>query len=87
MNNFKNSGTIPFYYWFLSGLAFGLVMGWFFHGTISMLLRLSLLFGVIAVVILGVILWQKASSANRSSGVVSDIPEGNWRDIDPSGRN
>lgn len=87
MNNIKSGGGIPFYYWFLSGLAMGLLMGWFFHGAISMLLRLSLLFGVIAVVILGVLLWQKASSTNRSSGAASDIPEGNWRDIDPSGRN
>jgi hypothetical protein len=86
MNNFKNGRGIPFYYWFLGGLVFGLVMGWFFHGTISMLLRLLLLFGVIAVVILGVYLWQKASSLGQASGGASDIPEGNWRDIDPSSR-
>jgi predicted lipid-binding transport protein (Tim44 family) len=85
MNNIKNGGGIPFYYWFLSGLALGLLMGWFFHGTISMILRLALLIGVIAVVVLGVYLWQKASS-NRSNNIASDIPEGNWRDIDPSGR-
>jgi hypothetical protein len=85
MNNFKSGGGIPFYYWFLGGLVIGLIMGWFFHGTINMILRMALLLGVVAVVVLGVYLWQKASS-NRSSGIKSDIPEGNWRDIDPSGR-
>lgn len=87
MNNIKNGRGIPFYYWFLSGLALGLLMGWFFHGTINMILRMALLLGVIAVAILGVYLWQKTSSSNKSSGVQSDISEGNWRDVDPSGRN
>jgi hypothetical protein len=86
MNNMKNGGGVPFYYWFLGGLGIGLVMGWFFHGTISMILRMALLLGVIAVAVLGVYLWQKASSSKSSSGITSDIPEGNWRDIDPSGR-
>lgn len=86
MNTFKSGGGVPFYYWFLSGLALGLLMGWFFHGTINMILRLGLLFGIVAVVILGVYLWQKASSSKSSSGFKSDIPEGNWHDIDPSGR-
>lgn len=86
MNTFKSGGGIPFYYWFGSGLVLGLLMGWFFHGTINMILRLALLFGVVAVVVLGVYLWQKTSSSSRSSGVTSDIPEGNWRDIDPTGR-
>ncbi len=85
MNTFKSGGGVPFYYWFLSGLAIGLLMGWFFHGTISMILRLTLLLGVIAVIILGVYLWQKTTSSKSSSGVKSDIPEGSWRDIDPSG--
>ena len=77
----------------LAGVAFwyglfgtGLLMGWFFHGTINMILRMLLLVGVIAVIVLGVYLWQKSSGSNSSSGVVSDIPEANWRDIDPSGR-
>ena len=86
MDKFKSGGGIPFYYWFLSGLVLGLLMGWFFHGTINMILRMLLLVGVIAVIVLGVYLWQKSSGSNRSSGVVSDIPEANWRDIDPSGR-
>ncbi len=85
MGKFKSGGGIPFYYWFLSGLVLGLLMGWFFHGTINMILRMLLLVGVIAVFVLGVYLWQKSSNSNTSSGA-SDIPEGNWRDIDPSGR-
>lgn len=86
MGTIKSGGGFPFYYWFLSGLAIGVLMGWFFHGTISMFLRLLLLFGVVVVIILGVYLWHKASSSKSSSGVVSDIPEGNWRDIDPTGQ-
>lgn len=85
MNNVKNGGGFPFYYWFLSGLAVGLLMGWFFHGTINMILRMALLFGVVAVIILGVYLWRKTTNSSDSNAFKSDIPEGNWRDIDPSG--
>lgn len=87
MGTIKSGGGFPFYYWFLSGLAIGLLGGWFFHGTISMFLRLLLLLGVIAVAVLGVYLWHKTSSNSKNSnGVVSDVPEGTWRDIDPTGR-
>lgn len=86
MDRLKNGGGIPFYYWLFGGLAIGLTMGWFFHGTISMILRMLLLFGVIAVFILGVYLWQKTKSTGSSKTSASDIPEGNWRDVDPSGR-
>ncbi|MCO5222617.1 MAG: hypothetical protein M9947_13720 [Thermomicrobiales bacterium] len=85
MDKFKSGGGVPFYYWFLSGLVIGLLMGWFFHGTISMLLRLALLVALAGVIALGFYLWRQSSNSGPARGV-SDIPEGNWRDIDPSGR-
>jgi hypothetical protein len=86
MNRLQRNGGFPFYYWFLAGLFCGIVIGWFFSGFINMLFRLALLVGVVVVIGLIVYLWQKS---NRSSGITanqSDIPEGSWRNIDPSGR-
>jgi len=83
----QKGGGFPFYYWLFGGLLGGILIGWFFHGFINLILRVGLLIGVIVVVILGVYLWQKATaSRGGSASVKSDIPEGNWRDIDPSGR-
>ena len=85
MDKFKSRGGVPFYYWLFGGLIAGVMIGWFFHGVITMALRLALIIGVMAVIVLGVYLWRKANaSGSDSSG--QDIPEGNWRNIDPSGR-
>lgn len=87
MDKFKSGGGLPFYYWLIGGLVAGLFIGWFFHGVITMALRLALLVGVIAVIALGFYLWRKttSSSSAASSSTQQDIPEGNWRNIDPSG--
>lgn len=86
METFKRGGGVPFYYWLIGGLLAGLLIGWFFHGVITMALRMALIAGVIAVIALAVYLWRKASSSNSNSGSAQDIPEGSWRNIDPSGR-
>jgi hypothetical protein len=86
MNRLQRNGGFPFYYWFLIGLVTGVLVGWFFSGFINALFRVALFIGVIAIIGLIVYLWRKG---NRSSGVAanqSDIPEGSWRNIDPSGR-
>lgn len=86
MNRLQRNGGFPFYYWFLIGLVTGVLVGWFFSGFINALFRVALFVGVIAIIGLIVYLWRKG---NRSSGVAanqSDIPEGSWRNIDPSGR-
>jgi hypothetical protein len=86
MNRLQRNGGFPFYYWFLIGLVTGLLAGWFFSGFINAILRLALFAGVIAVIGVIVYLWRKSS---RSVGVTAnqtDIPEGSWRNIDPSGR-
>lgn len=86
MNKFKSGGGLPFYYWLIAGLLIGILIGWFFSGFINMILRFGLLLGVFVVIALVIYLWQKTKS---SSGITanpgSDIPEGNWRNIDPSG--
>jgi hypothetical protein len=86
MDGFKRGGGVPFYYWLLGGLISGIMIGWFFHGVITMALRLALILGVIAVIVLGVYLWRKATSSSNRAAADQDIPEGNWRNIDPSGR-
>ena len=85
MDKFKSGGGVPFYYWLFGGLIAGVMIGWFFHGVITMALRLALIIGVIAVIVLGVYLWRKAN-APRGDSTGQDIPEGSWRNIDPSGR-
>ena len=86
MNPIKREGGIPFYYWFLAGLFLGLLMGWFFHGTINFILRMTLFLGVVIVIGLIIYLWQKSKSSSGIRAGQSDIPEGSWRNIDPSGR-
>lgn len=87
MERFKSGGGIPFYYWLAGGLIAGLLIGWFFHGVITMVLRLALLFGVIAVIAIAVYLWQSSRNRRPTSGSgASDIPEGTWRNIDPTGK-
>ena len=86
MDQIKSGGGVPFYYWLFGGLVGGVLIGWFFHGVITMALRMALLIGVLAVIVLGVYLWRKATSSNSGVKANQDIPEGNWRNIDPSGR-
>lgn len=85
MNRFQRNGSIPFYYWFLAGMASGILMGWFFGGFISWFLRVVLVVGVIAVIGLMVYLWHKTGSPSGNPAPRNDIPEGTWRTIDPSG--
>ncbi len=87
MDRFKSGGGLPFYYWLLAGMLIGILIGWFFSGFINMILRFTLFFGVIAVVGLVIYLWQKtkSTSSETASKPGSDIPEGSWRNIDPSG--
>jgi len=86
MNRFRTEGGLPFYYWFLAGLLIGIITGWFFHGTINFIFRMVMLVGVVIVIGLIIYLWQKGTRSNAKSSVSSDIPEGSWRNIDPSGR-
>jgi hypothetical protein len=86
MDQFKSGGGIPFYYWLFGGLVAGIMIGWFFHGVITMALRLALIIGVIAVIVLCVYLWRKATAPSSRGSSGQDIPEGSWRNIDPSGR-
>jgi hypothetical protein len=86
MNRFQRDGGLPFYYWFLAGLLIGIVTGWFFHGTINFIFRMVMLVGVVIVIGLIIYLWQKGKNPGAKASASSDIPEGNWRNIDPSGR-
>lgn len=86
MNRLQRDGGFPFYYWFLSGLVIGIITGWFFHGTINFIFRMVMLVGVIAVIGLIVYLWQKGSRPGTKNSASTDIPEGTWRNIDPSGK-
>ena len=86
MNRFGRNGTVPFYYWFLAGLAVGILMGWFFSGFINMIFRFALLAGVVVVIGLIIYLWQKAGRPGQKVANQNDIPDANWRTIDPSGR-
>lgn len=86
MSRIWRNGSFPFYYWFLAGLAVGMLMGWFFSGFINMILRLFLLAAVIVAIGLVVYLWQGAGRPGEKSAKPSDIPEANWRTIDPAGR-
>jgi len=86
MNRFQRDGGLPFYYWFLAGLFVGVITGWFFHGTINFIFRMVLLFGVIVVIGLIVYLWQRRPRSGSKNSGTTDIPEGTWRNIDPSGR-
>ncbi|HET9660265.1 MAG TPA: hypothetical protein VFP05_08035 [Thermomicrobiales bacterium] len=86
MNRLQRNGGFPFYYWFFAGLFVGILTGWFFHGTINFIFRLVLLVGVIAVIGLIIYLWQRGPRSDSTGTGASDIPEGTWRNIDPSGR-
>lgn len=86
MNRSWLNGTVPFYYWFLAGLAVGILIGWFFGGFINMVFRLALFAGVMVVIGLIIYLWLKANRTGEGSTKSNDIPEANWRSIDPSGR-
>ena len=86
MNRLQRNGGFPFYYWFLIGLVTGVLVGWFFSGFINALLRAALFVGVIVVIGLIVYLWRKGNSSAGVAANQSDIPEGSWRNIDPSGR-
>jgi hypothetical protein len=86
MNRVQRNGGFPFYYWFLAGLFVGIIAGWFFHGTINFILRMALLAGVIVVIGLIVYLWQRGPRMGSKRTTSNDIPEGAWRNIDPSGR-
>lgn len=86
MDRFKSGGGVPFYYWLFGGLVGGILIGWFFHGVITMALRMALLLGIVAVVVLAFYLWRKATSSKSGITANQDIPEGSWKNIDPSGR-
>ncbi len=86
MNRFRRNGELPFYYWFLAGLFIGIITGWFFHGTINFIFRMVMLAGVVIVIGLIIYLWQKGTGPGGKTPASSDIPEGSWRNIDPSGR-
>lgn len=86
MNRLQRNEGFPFYYWFLIGLVTGVLIGWFFSGFINALFRAALFLGVIVVLGLIVYLWRKSSRPPGVAGNPSDIPEGSWRNIDPSGR-
>jgi hypothetical protein len=45
-----------------------------------------MLVGVVIIIGLIIYLWQKGTRSGGKSSVSSDIPEGSWRNIDPSGR-
>lgn len=86
MNRLRLDGKFPFYYWFLSGILLGMLIGWMFSGFINLVFRLLLFAGVVVVVGLAIYLWTRISRSSSSSTRQDDIPEGNWRTIDPAGR-
>lgn len=86
MSRFQINGRIPFYYWFFAGILVGVLIGWMFSGFINMLFRMLLFGGVIVVIGLAIYLWGKVSRTNDRPARQNDIPDGNWRTIDPSGR-
>jgi hypothetical protein len=86
MNRFQINGRFPFYYWLFAGILIGILIGWMFSGFINMLFRLLLFAGVVIVIGLAIYLWGKISRTNGPPARQNDIPDGNWRTIDPSGR-
>lgn len=87
MHRFQLNGRFPFYYWFLSGILLGILIGWVFSGFINLLFRMALFAGVVLVIGLAIYLWGRISRSNGPPARQNDIPEGNWRTIDPSGQN
>lgn len=86
MDRIQRNINFPFYYWFIAGLLVGILMGWFFSGFINMIFRVLLFAGVVVVIGLIIYLWQKTGRSNGGATKSNDIPEANWRTIDPSGR-
>lgn len=69
---------------FFAGLLAGVVLGWFFHGIISFLLR----FGLVLVLLLPLLvigwLWWRSSRSNGTQGPTSTVMT--WRADDIPGR-
>ena len=63
-----------------AGLFMGVLIGWMFHGFVSVLVRLGLLLVVVIPVCLAIYFWFKVDRANRAARQDSGIREAEWWD-------
>jgi len=76
-------------YGFIAGLLVGLLMGWFFHGVISLAVRFGLLFVLLLPLIVIGWLWLRSQRAGSPSGPSSRTmaePETSWTAVIDVGR-
>lgn len=84
------AGAVPPHWWerlkgaqfgFIAGLLVGLLMGWFFHGVISLAVRFGLLLVLLLPLIVIGWLWlrsQRAGSPSGSSSRTMAEPDTSW---------
>lgn len=79
------AGAVPPHWWerlkgaqfgFIAGLLIGLLMGWFFHGVISLAVRFGLLLVLLLPLIVIGWLWLRSQRAPGSSGSPAQPPPG-----------
>lgn len=79
------AGAVPPHWWerlkgaqygFIAGLLVGLLMGWFFHGVISLAVRFGLLLVLLLPLIVIGWLWLRSQRAPRPSGSPAQPPAG-----------
>ncbi|MEJ7902371.1 MAG: hypothetical protein WKF63_11030, partial [Thermomicrobiales bacterium] len=79
------AGAVPPHWWerlkgaqfgFIAGLVIGLLMGWFFHGVISLAVRFGLLLVLLLPLIVIGWLWLRSQRAPGTSGPPAQPPPG-----------
>lgn len=68
-------------YGLLVGLALGLVLGWFFHGIVGILLRIFFLVVILAPFVAAVLFWRRVNRREVSDTSVTDVA---WREVERS---
>jgi F0F1-type ATP synthase assembly protein I len=75
----------PIVYSFIAGLLVGMLLGWFYHGFVGLLIRILVLIPLLIVVVAAVMFWRGTSRQRARMNQSHDI-ETTWRDVDQRGR-